>query len=202
MQPRSKTNFNHLLAENPAWNDHVVWNEFRAGSELAFTAIYKRYIYELYHYGERLTANKSLIEDSIHDLFVELWNQRTHYGEVANVKAYLFKGFKNRLIKNLNKARLLPASWHPGTDHDMEIVLSKEAELILGQISEEQKQSIQRGINSLTRREKEAITLRFYDDLSYQEIAEVMSVSLKSTYKLIYRAVGTLKNYLDRIHHL
>src|SRR5690606_41376944 len=35
------------------WNPEQIWDEFRNGSELAFTALYKMYVADLYHYGER-----------------------------------------------------------------------------------------------------------------------------------------------------
>src|SRR5690606_16106282 len=73
------------------WNPEQIWDEFRNGSELAFTALYKMYVADLYHYGERLTDDKQLIEDSIHDLFVELWRQRSRYKPVQRLKFYLLK---------------------------------------------------------------------------------------------------------------
>lgn len=186
-------------AVNGSWDPDTVWNEFREGSELAFTAIYKRFIYDLYHYGERLTDDKELIEDSIHDFFVELWKQRKSYGEVSNLKFYLLKGFKYKLLKNIKKGKKLPLQFKIDEEYDFKIVFSKEAELIAGQISEAQKANVLKSINALSRREKEAITLRFYDGLSYEEIAEAMSLSIKSAYKLMYRALETLKCHISKI---
>ncbi len=96
-------------------NPEQIWDEFRNGSELAFTALYKKYVADLYHYGERLTDDKQLIEDSIHDLFVELWRQRASYKPVLRLKFYLLKSFRNRLMKNLYKERTSGSKelWRP-----------------------------------------------------------------------------------------
>jgi RNA polymerase sigma-70 factor (ECF subfamily) len=177
--------------------DVAVWNEFRKGSELAFTALYKQYVYVLYHYGERITPNRQLIEDSIHDFFVDLWNHREGYGEISNLKFYLLKGFKYRLIKNIRKLRALPVEYDIAEDYNLEIVFSKEFEWISKQISEEKKRILLQGLNALTMREKEAITLKFYDGLTYEQIAELMSLSVKSTYKLVYRAIDALRKNLE-----
>lgn len=179
-----------------------LWHEFRNGNELAFTAIYKKYVNDLYHYGERLTPHKELIEDSIHDFFVELWKQREAYGEVTNLKFYLLKGFKYRLLKNMKKRKKLPLEFDISEDYDFEIVFSREFEWITRQVSEEQKQQVLKGINSLSRREKEIITLRFYDGLSYEEISSIMSLSIKSTYKLLYRAIDVLRKHISKIYCL
>lgn len=191
------------LKERPdstsSWNSEEIWREFKNGSELAFTAIYKKHIYDLYHYGERLTSNKQLIEDSIHDFFVDLWKQREGYGDVTNLKFYLLKGFKYRLFKNLQKLKKLPLAFSIDEEYDIEIVFSKEFEWISNQVSEEKKQWILKNINELTKREKEAITLRFYDGFSYEEIASAMSLTKKSTYKLIYRAIEVLKRSMSKL---
>lgn len=171
----------------------VLWNDFRKGSELAFTAIYQRYVYDLYHFGELLTGHKEMIEDSIHDFFVELWKQRKSYKEITNLKAYLMRGFKYRLLKNLKKARRLSVEHNVSEDYDFEFVLSSEHEWIQNQLTEEQRVTLLKSINTLTPREKEAITLRFYDGLSYEEIAAIMDLSIKSTYKLLYRGIDALR---------
>lgn len=179
-------------------NAMALWNEFRNGSELAFTALYKRYLVDLYHYGERLTPDKELIEDSIHDFFVDLWNHREGYGEVSDLKFYVLKGFKNRLLKNIQKRRKLPLEYNIDEDYSVEIVFSKEFEWISGQLSEEKRTRILQSLNALTKREKEAVTLKFYDGLSYEQIAALMSLSVKSTYKLVYRAIDSLRKNLQK----
>ena len=179
---------------------NYVWGEFRTGSELAFTAIYKKYMKDLYHYGERFTDNKELIEDSIHDFFVELWKQRGSYGDVSNLKFYLLKGFKYRLLKNIKNSRRLPLQFNIDDDYDFKMVFSNEAEMILKQAAESQKTNLLKSINSLSKREKQAITLRFYDGLSYEEIANIMALSVKSAYKLMYRALDSLKDHLPRLY--
>src|SRR5690606_23914620 len=102
------------------WDAHSAWKEFRNGSELAFTAIYKRYATDLYHYGERLTSNKEIIEDSLHDLFVELWRQRARYKPVRHLKFYLLKSFRHRLLKNLRRNKRI------GDTHEAVVSLSVE----------------------------------------------------------------------------
>lgn len=175
-----------------------LWSEFRKGSELAFTTLYKEFVHDLYHYGERITSDKELIEDSIHDYFVDLWNHRQRYGEVSSLKFYLLKGFRYRLIKNIQRRRKLPVEYNLDDEYTIEIVLSAEFEWISKQTSEEKKAGIRQSLNALTKREKEAITLKFYDGLTYEQIAELMTLSVKSTYKLVYRAIDALRESLAK----
>jgi RNA polymerase sigma factor (sigma-70 family) len=176
-----------------------IWIRFKNGDEKAFTWFYNNYVGKLYNYGERLTTDKALIEDSIHDLFVELWKNRVNSSLVTAVKVYLYKSFKNRLIKNINKKRKFP--FHKiSEDYNFEIVLSPEFDVITEQISSEQKSKLLGELNKLGSRQKEALTLRFFDELSYEQIAYIMAIPVKSVYMLIYRAIGFLKQNLNKIN--
>jgi RNA polymerase sigma factor (sigma-70 family) len=46
---------------------------------------------------------------------------------------------------------------------------------------------------ALTAHQREAIFLRFYQNLSYEEVAEVLNISIKATYKIMARSLSALK---------
>lgn len=179
--------------------DTETWRDFRSDSRHAFAYLYNRYVVMLYHYGNRLTSDRELIEDCIQDLFIELWQNRTQLGDTDSVKFYLFKALKRKLVKRLvNHRKYANGSFEP-EEYDFEIVLSPEFDLISRQVSQEQKERMVKALNSLTKRQKEAITLKFYDGLSYQEVAVLMAMSVRATYNLIYRAIEVLRSQLDKI---
>ena len=137
-------------------DDTMLWRQFKAGNEVAFSALYKRYIVLLYNYGEIITSDRELIEDSIHDLFVELWKNRKTIAQADSVRYYLYKGLKRKIFKNLEKKRKLPLK-EAFNDHDFEIVLSHEFGIIAGEISTIKKAQILKALNELSRRQKEII---------------------------------------------
>jgi len=179
-------------------DDQALWGQFKQGNEVAFSALYKRYITALFNYGEIITSDHELIEDSIHDLFVDLWNKRDTIAQATSVRFYLYKGLKRKIVKNLKRKRRLPLK-ESFNDHDFEIVLSHDFGLIAGEISALQKESLLKALNQLTLRQKEAIVLRFYDGLDFSEIAELLEISKKSTYTLIYRALAVMKENMGNI---
>lgn len=172
-----------------------IWDNFRNGQENAFVLIYNQFIDTLYNYGERLTDDRELIKDSVQDLFVDLWKNKEKLPQVTSVKYYLFKAYKRKVIKNLIRKRKLPIDKNILEDYNFEIVFSHESELIARQISEQEQKRLLRSLNKLPRRQKEAITLKFLDGFSYQEVASIMSMNVKSTYNLIYRALAMLKDH-------
>ena len=183
----------------PYRTDTETWRDFRAGNQSAFAYLYNGYVEALYHYGNRLTPDRELIEDCIQDLFIELWQHRTTLGDTDSVKFYLFKALKRKVVKKIVGLRRQSSEQPLTDDYDFEIVLSPEFELITRQVSHDQKERLVVALNSLTPRQKEAITLKFYDGLSYQEVATLLAMGTRATYNLVYRALDVLREHLDKV---
>lgn len=179
-------------------SDHTeearLWNSFKQGSEEAYAQIYENYFFALYNYGIKIIRNKDLVKDCIQDLFINLWRTKQNLGEVTIIKPYLYKSLRHDLLRKLHQESHT-RSLHPEQEinYNFEIVLSHEVELIESQIAKEQKKFLINELNTLTKRQKEVIFLKFYDNLSYQEIATVMSISVDAVYNLLSLALGSLK---------
>ena len=182
----------------PADAKHL-WTDLRTGSESAFTQLYNHSFADLCRYGARITDDKELIEDSIQDLFVEIWKTRTCLPPVESVKYYLFVWLKRKIVKKIMDARKVPMVNNLPEGYDFEIVFSHESRLIDSQFSEEQQRNLLKALNKLTRRQKEAITLRFYDGFTHQQIAELLSVDSKSVRNIIYRAMLVLRKDMVKL---
>ncbi|MES2733691.1 MAG: sigma-70 family RNA polymerase sigma factor [Bacteroidota bacterium] len=180
-------------------SDSEIWKEFKSGSEEAFAFLYNQYVVPLYHYGNRLTTDRNMIEDNIQDLFIELWRNRATLGETNSIKFYLYKALKRRLIKNIINQRKQPFNLGSLDEYDFEMTLSPEFDLIAQQVSQAQKENLLAALNSLTSRQKEAITLKFYDELSYSEIASLMTMTIKAVYNLIFRAIEVLRANVEKV---
>lgn len=171
-----------------------LWQQFKQGDRKAFNLIYKKHIYHLYSYGDKIADDKALIEDCIHDLMVELWQQKEQLSDTSSVKFYLFKGLKRKLVRALQKR-----SKQVDDDlknYDFNIDFSHELHLITQQLDEERKKHLACALQKLSKREKEIIYLRFYDGLSYEEIASLMEISVKTAYNSVHNAIGHLRQSL------
>lgn len=171
--------------------DEVLWESFKGGDREAFSEIYYRYIHVLYFYGINISGNAALTEDCIQDLFIYLWDNRERLGKTDNIKYYLFTSLRRKILLDVKKDRKTklqePGSLPQAAD------LSYEHTLIFNQTKSEEKAMLNRAVLSLTKRQQEAIRLRFYDNLSFKEVADSMSLSIKATYNLISRALHILR---------
>ena len=176
--------------------DGDLWEAFKSGNEAAFARIYHTLVQDLYNYGLNITADPELVEDCIQDLFIYIWDAKENLGRTDNIKFYLFTALKRRILvktgEKQKKDLLLKTSPLSSEKPD----LPGETMFLSSQQEQEQSERLEKALLALTPRQREAIYLRFYDKLSYAQIASIMSLTIQSTYSLIARAMEGLREQM------
>ena len=172
----------------------ALWNSFKQGNWDAYTRLYNDYYSLLNNYGYKFTRNSNLIEDAIHDLFVRLWTTRSNLGNPDSVKNYLYKSLRNTLLRKIKTEEKYAGIGTEEYPSGFEVSYNDKAGLALEE--KEFRQKVKAIINTLPPRQKEIIYLRFYEELSYDEIADIMSITVSSAYKLLYKALENLQQTL------
>ncbi len=178
--------------------DAEIWDRFRNGDNIAFSLIYSENSKRLYLYGLKLTKNRILIEDAMQDLFSDLVRNRKTLGSTLNIQFYLLKSFKRRLIRELVHEKRYNLK-EKEEEYVFEISYSIEHDIILEEQSDQKLKYLQKALTNLTPRQKEAIYLRFTEELDYDEISEMMKMSVESCRNLIYKAIKSLKESLQEV---
>lgn len=172
--------------------DEIIWTHIINGDEKAYSALYLEYFRKFFNYGRKFTPDDQLIEDSVQEVFLDFWKRRESLAKVKSVKSYFFSSFRYVLFRKIKELKkILPQEQladEPQFYAEINIV-NKETDLHL-------QQSLQLAIDELTPRQREAIFLRFYEGLSYEEVAEVLNISVKATYKIMARSLASLKDRL------
>ncbi len=173
-------------------DDLMLWKSFRSGDEKALVIIFNKFAQPLYNYGYKITGERELVKDGIQELFIELWQNKARLGETDSIKFYLFKSLRRKLIRLKTKVdnRLLKAL---SLDYDKEAQPSHEFVLISDQVSLEKREKLMVMLNKLTKRQHEAIFLRYFEELNCDQIAMVMNLSKQAVYNLIHHALDQLK---------
>lgn len=176
-----------------------LWQRFKAGEETAFAQLYQLHIQALLSYGQKITPDRTLLHDAIHDLFIELWESRERIADVASVRYYLLKSLRYKLLRNLgNKPPLLDLDKIAPFDSEATI----EQELLQLEDAQLRAQQLKQALTQLPKRQQEAIHLRYFQNLSNEEVAQIMGVNYQSACKFIYTALKTLKDILRQYQHL
>jgi RNA polymerase sigma-70 factor (ECF subfamily) len=174
-------------------NDLILWTGLRAGDKLALEQIYNRYAKALYNYGRKVCTNTVLVEDAIQDLFIDLWRYRTRLSSQVSVRFYLYAALRRKIMKEDQRHTAVHFSFH--WDELNLISFSEETNVIHNEIMSEQSRQLKYNLNNLSPRQYEAIVLRFYDELSYAEIAAMMDVNEQSVRNLVQRGLEHLRQY-------
>lgn len=181
-------------------NDAQLWKLISADDRQAFGHSFKRYSKELFKYGQRFTGARQVVEDVIQDVYLDLWNKRATTCIEQSIKYYLFTAFRREIIRRLSRLRLQ----EPMEGFSPEKLL--ESSYLDGMVSQQGKnessQRLYSAIRSLSERQREAIYLRYFADLNYNEIAGMMGVSKEALYNLIFKSIKTLKETLrNNVHY-
>ncbi len=170
------------------------WSAFKNGDRQAFARIYHGHVNGLLKYGYQLHHNRSLVEDCVQDLFIELWKGRNNLAQTTSVKFYLFQAIRYKILRKINEESRLEMITLE--NYDGVSIWSMEAELIELEISSEQMNHLKELVTALPARQREALNLRFYNNFSNEEIAQLMGVNYKSACRFIYLALKKLKSNL------
>ena len=173
------------------------WDQFRQGNETAYANLYQSYVHILYQYCSQFTIDKPLIKDCIHDLFVELWRNRSTIGDTTSVRFYLMASIKRKLVRHLNSIQKTTSNedipveyWHINTpSHESNVILSEEYDSTNMHLSTAMKR--------LPKRQREAIYLKFYMNMNNHEIAELMKINIQSVYNLVFGALTNMKKHMS-----
>lgn len=159
------------------------------GNIEAYSGLYKEYYKKFYNYGKKFTDNKELIEDSIQEVFLDLWNRKEKLSHVESPNYYLYSSFRYTLLKKIKQRDKIVLGEAENDEH----AFSAESIIIDKELNEEMRGKLNEAIKSLTGRQVEAVFLRFYEGLSYPEVAAMLNISVKATYKIVARSISALK---------
>ena len=175
-----------------------VWLEFLHGSDLALGTIYRAYANKLYAYGKQFTKNESLVLDAVQDVFLTLIKNREKLGVAVSVKFYLFASFRRRLLRQLRRNKLFVFNDDLSDGENFNIAVNAAHLSVNTQLDEYQKKIIEDSCNKLPAKQREAIMLHYFEELSYKEIATIMQLShIKSARNIIYKALDSLARILS-----
>ena len=180
-------------------DDQALWLQLRQGNQLALVQLYDRYVDTLYNYGKKITYKSEIVEDAIQDLLAEIWHRREKLSTPDSVKAYLLRALRQKLLKHLLQYRritfvgeYLPA----GISDDDSSSHSTDAL----EIHPELWADIHRAMASLSPKEQEAVTLKYTENLSHDEMVDIMGIKKQTLYNLLHTALRKLAKSVKGRH--
>lgn len=182
--------------ENQILDEIKLWEMVRSNDLQAFNQIYRIYYPKLLYIGGQLRCDEETTKDLIHDTFVEIYERRASITIKSSLKFYLIRCFKSHLHKHIrqNQEHLKIIE---DEGKEIRFTFSIQQEIIHDQSFSEQYANIEKEINALTSRQREAMYYYFKEGFDYDEITELMSLKTRrSSQNLIYEAIKIIKSRL------
>lgn len=176
-------------------SDELLWVDFISGNSEAYKKIYDSHIQFLFKYGCHFTGDEYLVQDCIQDLFIDLHNYRLKLGKTNNIKAYLFLSLKRKIIKKLDQGEKIKSLNIDSLPFDYSLFAEDNS---VNELNAKRIKYLEKAMEELSTRQKEAIYLKFVSGLSYEEMCNVLHLNYQAARNLVYRGMEKLRESLDR----
>jgi len=170
--------------------DTTLLLQLSEGSKHAFDILYDKYWQQVYNAAYKRINKSEQAQDIAQDVFVQLWI-RGNKSPIENLPAYLFVAARNSVFKHLEKEGKYSAL--PETADQLEDPLDRaDADLL----HEEFLKAFNELINALPAQQGMIFKMRFEEDLTSQQIADLLQISPKTVRNQLGKALSTLRSSL------
>jgi RNA polymerase sigma factor (sigma-70 family) len=152
----------------------------------------------MYSYGLKISRDEDLVNDAIQEVFIQLIRKRKKIKITSRIQVYLFKSLRNKLFEEYRSKNRKLHILEGISDVKRDFEPNAEQVLIDSESEQKIKSTLGKLVESLPARQKEIVYLKFTENLSYEEISELLQIDYDSARKLLYRSLKTLKEQLSR----
>lgn len=170
------------------------WHRLLRGEREAMTPLMQALFRPLFHYGSKFSTNPESVKDCIQDVFLQIWERRANLDPTIPVRAYLMASLRRRLHQTTLQAQPF-RSILPDEDALFDVEFNVQDALIADETTRHLAQHLKRLLEALPKRQQEVVYLRFFQDLSREQTAEVMDVAPQSVSNLLQQALTKLRHH-------
>ena len=170
-----------------------LWQKVVADDLVALEQIYRHFYPNLFQYALKIGKSVDLAEDAIQDTFLYLWQHRKEIGSIQSLQNYLFRSLRNTCFKLIQKRKNLHSLEEVSAQIQFTIL---PEDLNLTEIDQQKKQQIKEALTNLSPRQREIILLKFFNNLDYEEIGEVLDINYQSVVNHVHKAIVKLRKSL------
>lgn len=175
-------------------NENIIWDKMLTGDRDALGRLMHSYFRPLANYGLRFTTDKEVIKDSIQELFIVVWERRSHLAVAVNVKSYLFSSFRRLLLRTLKKMhKSATLTLDSSYLENFALILGVDDKIIQTEHAIKLSKHFNILISSLPERQKEVVYLKFFESLSREEISHILEIAPQTVSNILQIALGKLR---------
>lgn len=163
-----------------------------ARARAAFNQLVRKYQQPLYRIIRRIVIDHDETDDLLQEAFVKIWRHLGSFRQDAKLSTWLYRIATNEALSHLRKKRqryFLPIG-------DVEGELSQKLDASLAPDADEIQRRLQQAIIRLPERQRVVFQLRYFDEMKYEDMAEVLGVTVGALKASYHHATQKLEKYL------
>lgn len=180
--------------------DHALMTRVAEGDHRAFRQLVERHQDRVVGTVTKMLGNSSDSEDIAQMVFIRVWKHARRYKPDNKFTTYLYTIVRN-LVYNESRRRTRKRTVSADQredEHHLQFPADPAAQPDATLLDTELRAAIDTAIESLPENQRLAVVLRRYENLPYEEIAEVLATSVPSVKSLLFRARTTLRESLSK----
>ena len=177
----------------PDRTDDKLMSDSAQGDEHALRILVERWERQVFAFLFRMLGSSEEAEDLCQDTFMKLIQAAGRYQPDGKFQSWLFRIAGNQARSRLRRRKIL--RWLPLTN-DFDDTPTNDPNALDTLSAQDQQREVQEALARLPERQREALVLKHYQDMSYQEIADAMESTVSSVQMLLHRATTALRKDL------
>ncbi len=176
------------------YTDDVLMSQYQNGEAAAMNELVRRYKNPVFRYLNRLMANTAEAEELSQDVFLKVHQNRLRYEPRGSFRSWIFSIAHNLYVSAIRKRKWL-TPWprkSPDFDEPMDMASPAPSPDLLA-CAADLSTAVQQAVHKLPLLQREALILREYEKLEYEEIAKILQAPIGTIKTLIYRAKENLR---------
>lgn len=174
--------------------DHLILSDFQIESkrEKAFTQLVEKYQQRLYWHVRRLVIEHEDANDILQNVFIKVWRHLHEFRKEANLYTWLYRIATNESL-----------TWIEQQKRRASVALTDEEHSNMGKIESQKgfdankiEWKLQQAINALPNKQQVVFNLRYYDEMPYEKMAEILDTSVGSLKASYHHAVKKVESFL------
>jgi RNA polymerase sigma factor (sigma-70 family) len=185
-------------------NELELIQQLRAGDELAFKSLVENYQDLVYNTALGVVQNSEDAEDVAQEVFIQVFRSIDQFKGDARLSTWIYRITTTKALDHIRSRKrkkrfaFITSLFGPNDELIHEPVDFQHPGVTLDR--KEQAALLFRMIDQLPENQKVAFTLHKTEELSYQEIADVMQLSVSAVESLLFRARQNLRKLLEKYY--
>ena len=182
------------MASNETYNEEQLIEQLHDPKQcqVAFAKIVEKYSQGIYWQIRRMVFNHDDANDIMQNVFLKAWSNIDNFRGSAKLSTWLYKIAINESITFINKER---ARNEASADDDSFLLNNIEADPYFD--GDEVQKKLQRAINSLPEKQRLVFNMRYYDEMKYEDISEILGTSVGALKASYHHALKKIETFFE-----